>query len=130
MTLYFLNIVFFSPAELRVTASLATGQCFNFRPVHFVPRGNGDGLILDEPAWVGVLGRRVVALLDTHKTTLFSCLADESLPDNSKARPLKDSENSALRQAIRAYFQLEVPLTPLYEKWAHADRRLKVTRSS
>lgn len=61
-------------SELRPCASLATGQCFNWRPVQFqATPGGGDD---DTMAWVGVVGQRVVALRETPATTMFACLAD------------------------------------------------------
>lgn len=85
-------------SELRPCASLATGQCFNWRPVQFgEATPDGDGAV----AWVGVVGHRVVALRETPTTTLFACLADQvrTLPraigsqtthafENAKARSL------------------------------------------
>jgi len=59
--------------ELRPCATLATGQCFNWRPVQFHDSIDND----DTVAWVGVVGDRVVALRETPETTMFACLADK-----------------------------------------------------
>jgi len=62
-----------SEMELRPCATLATGQCFNWRPVQFHDSMDND----DTVAWVGVVGHRVVALREAPETTMFACLADK-----------------------------------------------------
>lgn len=70
---------------------------------------------------MGVLGRRVVALRDTPTTTLFACLADGTPSPVPKA-----TAEDEVRRELHDYFQLDVPLPPLYESWSQSDRRLKV----
>ena len=133
------------PTELRITASLATGQCFNWRPIEFAPPSSPPSAPLaaeaapsssPTPAWVGVLGRRVVALRETPTTTLFACLArggdgPSSSSSSSAAAAVPDAawaeaQAAELAAELRDYFQLETPLGPLVAAWAAADPRLKV----
>jgi hypothetical protein len=88
-----------SAAELRVTSSVATGQCFNWRPVNFVSVSNvklekdslsstssssssTSGNLDNDLIWVGVLGNNVIALKETPTTTLFSCLNKIEMGEN------------------------------------------------
>ena len=142
-----------SPEELRVTATIATGQCFNWRPVKFrvaqhgMARSGhvgamecadvGSGATAGDIAWVGVLGKRVVAVRDTPTTTLFACLADGNCYVGGEVRGSGDQRGeiegktadftsvSELRRDLRDYFQLPWCLTKLYTSWSAHDERLR-----
>jgi N-glycosylase/DNA lyase len=88
-----------APAELRLRATLENGQCFGWQ------RQPGDA-----PVWVGVLGRRLLALRETESDCLFRCLG-------------ASDDAALLRDELRDFFQLGTPLRPLYEAWSAADER-------
>ena len=95
-----------APCELRLHSTLENGQCFGW---------HRQG---DQPIWVGVLGRRLLALRETESDCLFRCLS------RSPAILPSVDEDAALREELRDYFQLETPLAPLYETWSAADERM------
>ena len=87
------------PCELRLHATLDNGQCFNWR------RQPGDDAV-----WVGVLGRRLLALRECDGDCLFRCLS--SLEGGATPGSGAD-EDESLRLELRNYFQLDTPLAPL-----------------
>lgn len=120
--------LFASSRELRLHATLENGQTFGW---HRQPDGESD-----EPVWVGVLGRRLLALRQTETGTYFRCLS--SLPA-SAASPVTTTSTAAeaaaalgsqpqhvaaLREELHDYFQMAQPLLPLYEAWSAADPRM------
>ncbi|MBO8631364.1 hypothetical protein INO08_16820, partial [Staphylococcus aureus] len=74
------------------------GQCFGWRRV---------GL---EPVWVGVLGRRVLALRQTETDCLFRCLGALPPLPPSPSPPAADVGVRTLRSELEEYFQLATPL--------------------
>ena len=80
--------------ELRPEHTLLNGQCFGWRPHE-----------LREREYVGVLGRRVVAIRQTNVATQY--------------RALYGGEDG-LDEELYDYFQLATPLAPLYQTWASA----------
>lgn len=92
------------PAELRLHATLANGQAFNWA------RLGADASDTSRP-WVGVIGERVILLREDDAHVDFCC---PSSPDECPER---------LREVLGAYFQLEQPLAALYAQWRSADER-------
>ena len=110
-----------SPEELRPSATLTTGQSFSWIVVHD-DDGDGDGGPAaaspqkqsawgspDETEWVGPLGDRVFAIRETPVSTLYRIL--HGPPEGAG-------------DVLRDYFQLGVPLAPLYKEWSKGDRRM------
>lgn len=97
------NALAVAPGELRLQTTLENGQCFGWH------RQPGD-----EPVWVGVLGRRLLALRETATDTEYRCLASKG-----------DEDSCEIRDELRDYFQLDTPLAPLYEEWSRGDERMK-----
>jgi N-glycosylase/DNA lyase len=107
------------PEELRPSSTLTTGQCF-----HWIAIEESSSCSLDTitsrtkessasawgthraTAWIGVLEERVLIIKETANTTLVYVVHGSS----EDVKPL-----------LRAYFQLQTPLAPLYEKWSVAD---------
>lgn len=81
------------PNELRCDVTLVCGQSFRWRSV-------GHSM------WRGVLGSHVVTLRQTAQDVLYQSIPDANIDD-----------------ALRDYFQLHVPLAPLFRRWSKADSR-------
>jgi len=81
-------------AELRPGHTMLNGQCFGWRP-HESREGE----------FVGVLGRRVVAIRETSAATQFRALHGGA---------------DGLEAELRDYFQLGTVLAPLYAAWGGA----------
>jgi N-glycosylase/DNA lyase len=107
------------PEELRPSSTLTTGQCFhwiaieesnNFGPDTIPSRTKESSTSAwgthKATAWIGVLEERVLMIKETSNTTLAYVVHGSS----DDVKPL-----------LRAYFQLQTPLAPLYEKWSVAD---------
>ena len=121
------------PEELRPSATLTTGQCFNWivvqesilGPISREKSSNspGDGESLSSInskrksawgthnaiEWVGPLGDRILSIKETPKTTMFRVI--HGRPDGAE-------------ESLRDYFQLGTPLSPLYKIWGLNDARL------
>jgi len=114
--------------ELRPSATLTNGQCFNWLVVDIEPAEAGDGgsTVDDDVAspqkqqqsawgthdakeWIGPLQNRVISIRETPTTTLFRVL---------------HGPVAGTKEDLRRYFRLETPLAPLYEEWSRADARL------
>jgi len=112
-----------SAEELRPSATLTNGQCFNWLVVDVEPTEEGDAAddssaqkpqqsawgTHDAKEWVGPLQDRVISVRETPATTLFRVLHGPA---------------TGAREDLRRYFRLETPLAPLYEEWSGADARL------
>jgi N-glycosylase/DNA lyase len=121
------------PNELRPSATLTTGQCFNWKAVKAVDSegsstpsniASSPSALKKESAWgshdatewVGTLRTLqgdsiVVTIRETPTTTLYRPLT--KLPDGLD-----------LAQFLHSYFQLETSLSDLYSDWSEADTRL------
>lgn len=97
-----------SPPELRLEYTLTNGQCFNWH------RQPGD-----DPVWVGMLGRRLLALRETDAGAQYRCITE--MPSATGGASVADE--------LRDYFQLATPLAPLYESWSAADARMTTCAS-
>ncbi|KAL3797635.1 hypothetical protein HJC23_013467 [Cyclotella cryptica] len=105
------------PEELRPSATLTNGQCFNW----LVVENDNEDDIADSPSkksawgthnakeWVGPLQNRVLSIRETPTTTLYRVL---------------HGPTTGASDDLRAYFRLETPLAPLYEEWSNVDARL------
>lgn len=104
------------PKELRPSATLTNGQCFNWMVVITEespgainsPRQSAWGTH-DAKEWIGPLGDRVFSIKETSTTTWFRVLHG----------PTEGTE-----EYLQQYFRLETPLAPLYEEWSKSDARL------
>jgi N-glycosylase/DNA lyase len=89
------------PHELRLATTLMGGQCFRWRPVHVEGRQLGT-------CWACVLPKcGLVVLHQCAKGGVW----------------YQDNGNQAddLHAQLQAYFQLDIPLKPLYAEWASKD---------
>ena len=115
-----------SPSELRPSATLTNGQCFNWLVVDSdtPPTQSAASSTLrdgeekvttsawgthDAREWVGPLHDRVLSIRETSTTTLVRVLHG----------PTEDVITD-----MRYYFRLDVRLLPLYEIWSTRDDRL------
>ncbi|KAL7537622.1 hypothetical protein ACHAXR_007965, partial [Thalassiosira sp. AJA248-18] len=110
--------------ELRPSATLTNGQCFNWLVVDMEPDAGDTASAAnaspqkssawgthDAKEWVGPLQNRVISIRETSTTTLFRVLHGPNATDSMK-------------EELRHYFRLETPLAPLYKEWSKADARL------
>jgi N-glycosylase/DNA lyase len=120
------------PHELRPSATLTTGQCFHWKALSVGAVENEDDATKpagsasawgthDATEWVGTLrsnGRSVVVRLrETPESTLYQVLHP---PPSSSGH----HDNVDVRALLNDYFQLAVPLDPLYARWSEACPRL------
>ena len=117
------------PEELRPSATLTTGQCFNFIVVHSNTNKNKSDEYDDkinnvnksawgthnETEWIGPIHDMVLSIKETKTTTLFRIV-------HSSSKEKQDEE--IIVTFLKNYFQLETPLKPLYNKWSKNDPRL------
>eukprot|EP00551_Chaetoceros_affinis_P010572 CAMPEP_0203669708 /NCGR_PEP_ID=MMETSP0090-20130426/6001_1 /ASSEMBLY_ACC=CAM_ASM_001088 /TAXON_ID=426623 /ORGANISM="Chaetoceros affinis, Strain CCMP159" /LENGTH=547 /DNA_ID=CAMNT_0050534443 /DNA_START=3 /DNA_END=1646 /DNA_ORIENTATION=- len=126
------------PAELRPSATLTTGQCFNFIVVHD-DSNDSDSNDTDqkrkqqqqsawgthnETEWIGPIQNLVLSIKETETTTLYRvlhCGTSSPSDDNDNDNDINIED---VTDFLRQYFQLETPLEPLYTKWSKNDRRL------
>mmetsp|Transcript_7833 Transcript_7833/g.12942 ORF Transcript_7833/g.12942 Transcript_7833/m.12942 type:complete len:753 (-) Transcript_7833:49-2307(-) len=105
------------PHELRPSATLTNGQCFNWMVVDTdessdainSPRQSAWGTH-DAKEWIGPLCDRVLSIKETPTTTMFRVL---------------HGPTEGTKEYLQQYFRLETPLLPLYEEWSKADARMK-----
>jgi N-glycosylase/DNA lyase len=113
------------PDELRCSSTLTNGQCFNWmvvmdykadlKPNSFTSSISSSAWgTHNETEWIGVVDNMVLSLRETPTTTFCRVLHAE---DNV-------STPNDISQFLSSYFQLEVPLAPLYRSWAQRDDRL------
>ncbi len=108
------------PHELRPSATLTTGQCFNWMVVksnevskcvdgnEILPQQSAWGTH-DGKEWVGPLKNRVFSIRETPTTTEFRVL---------------HGPTEGAKEHLEQYFRLETKLAPLYDDWSRADTRL------
>ena len=106
------------PQELRPSATLTNGQCFNWLVVE--DDSNTICATMSSPQrsawgthnaneWVGPLQNRVLSIRETPTTTMYRVLCG---PTHN------------VKEDLRSYFRLEIPLAPLYGEWSRQDARL------
>eukprot|EP00554_Chaetoceros_debilis_P011520 CAMPEP_0194105952 /NCGR_PEP_ID=MMETSP0150-20130528/6063_1 /TAXON_ID=122233 /ORGANISM="Chaetoceros debilis, Strain MM31A-1" /LENGTH=503 /DNA_ID=CAMNT_0038793965 /DNA_START=92 /DNA_END=1600 /DNA_ORIENTATION=+ len=119
------------PHELRPSATLTTGQCFNWNVVHDDIRirmmeENKDMDILtsasasawgtfNETEWVGPISNMILSIKETPDTTMYRILYQS---------PTCDVNHINMSEFLTDYFQLETALLPLYQSWSQNDERL------
>ena len=133
-----------SPEELRASATLTNGQCFNWMVVDKASTGDSKQSAWgthDAKEWVGPLMNRVFSIKETPTTTLYRVLygSEEGATDDLRvsaaivlvfpadhAIAAADSKylTISLNCLQQSYFRLETPLAPLYKEWSEADHRL------
>lgn len=110
------------PQELRPSATLTNGQCFNWLVVERgtvmedtvavaaspPPKSSAWGTH-DAQEWIGPLNDRVLSIRETPTTTMFRVLCGPT---------------ERAREDLRQYFRLETALAPLYDEWSTQDARL------
>ena len=101
------------PSELRASVTLTTGQSFNWREVTVASPPSPSKVTtttawgsLTAMMWLGTISSRVVLVRETPATTFVRLL-----------NPSPDYNQIEFVSFMRAYFQLEIPLEPLYTKW-------------
>ena len=111
-----------SPDELRPSATLTNGQCFNWTPVeravkkpevslqHSPSKVSAWG-VHDAMEWIGVVNQTVFSIRETPTTTLYRVLSDTNY------------DEATISARLRDYFQLNVPLKPLYQQWSQQDTK-------
>ena len=90
-----------SPAEMRPSFTLATGQCFHWRQM-------ADDL------WVGVLGPYALAVRESASTTYFALLGSKTASAGNEQQN-KDDPKQHLRETLHDYFQLSENFSDLFE---------------
>ena len=121
-----------SPAELRPSATLTTGQCFHWRVVE--PEDHQDTLSSltttsawgthNSTEWVGtlrVLSRQENDDDDDDGTSLVISLKQS--PDTTLYRILYAPPHTDVHTVLHHYFQLHQPLESLYHEWSQACPR-------
>ena len=108
------------PEELRPSATLTNGQCFNWIVVHsYLDENEGVDSVPATPnsawgthnakEWVGPLQNRVFSIRETTTTTQYRVL---------------HGPTEGAHEYLQHYFRLETKLAPLYAEWSKADSRL------
>jgi len=110
--------------ELRPSATLTNGQCFNWLVVDVEQPAESDDSANSTPQkeqqqsawgthdaqeWVGPLQNRVISIRETRTSTEYRVLYGPT---------------AEVKEDLQSYFRLETPLAPLYEEWSKADVRL------
>jgi len=108
-----------APSELRASATLTTGQCFNWVVVQRDDLNENKLVNSDtsssawgsahETEWIGAIKNHVLCIRETSTTTMYRVLHGR---EDNVTTILKD------------YFQVEVALYPLYQEWSENDERL------
>ena len=121
------------PEELRPSATLTTGQCFNWMVVR-VQHDDDDCKNIDgknsssssqlsqaqsssawgthdETEWIGPVQDMVLSIRETPTTTLYRVLHGPTGTED-------------ISDFLADYFQLATPLVPLYNSWSANDERL------
>ena len=104
------------PAELRPSATLTTGQCFNWIAVDRQEDASAWGTH-NATEWVGTMrlssgDSLVLVIRETPETTMYRVLC---APDSAED----------VRESLVRYFQLEHGLQELYTSWSSQCSRLK-----
>eukprot|EP01039_Chlorochromonas_danica_P006958 gene6958-7698_t len=103
------------PTELRPSASLIMGQCFNWKRLEFQHSSS-----CARQVWVGVLQGRALAVEQTTASTQITELA--SPPTSTEQQRVT---REGLECLFRDYFQVSHSLHRLYEVWASRCDRLR-----
>lgn len=104
-------------AELRPSATLTIGQCFHWRTV-----SSSNDITTSESAWGTHDATEWVGVLRTSAGDSITVAIKET-PDTTLYRILQGPSDLPYEQILRQYFQLDCPLSPLYEEWSRQDPR-------
>jgi 3-methyladenine DNA glycosylase/8-oxoguanine DNA glycosylase len=99
-----------SPHELTLSFTLGNGQYFSWKKLS----NQKVSARVEDNIYVGVIDQTPVALRQTETTTLYKLLLPQS------------STQASVHSTLRAYFQLHIPLLPLYQEWSASCERLAV----
>lgn len=104
------------PDELRPSATLTTGQCFHWRAIEKIDSKSSAWGIHNANKWIGVIridsGESIVlAIQETATSVLY--------------KVLMGPPNCDTHSVLHRYFQLSIPLRPLYEQWSQQCPRLQ-----
>ena len=113
------------PEEFRPSATLMTGQCFSWMVVSTkdTQHNNNDKPESawgrhDETEWIGPLSSRsshyVISIKETPTTTMYRVLYSSNNDNDEKEQ---------VNKVLYNYFQLQIPLQPLYNGWSQNCKR-------
>ncbi|KAG0209066.1 8-oxoguanine glycosylase ogg1 [Mortierella sp. NVP41] len=108
-------------SELDLTTTLKCGQSFRWQREHEeLPSGE-----ISPPTWSCVLDHRLWFIRETDDGFRFKTVR----PSSSSSSTFKDQDFQGYERVdkafLRDYFQLDVPLTELYDKWSTTDANFK-----
>jgi N-glycosylase/DNA lyase len=118
-----------SPAELRPSATLTTGQCFHWRVVDTSGSNEGDE-IESKPteskvsAWGSHDATEWVGTLRISSSGQSIVLVIRETPDTTMYRVLEAPTDFNVEKFLHSYFQLDEKLVPLYREWSDSCDRL------
>ena len=117
----FQELVGATPAELRPSATLTTGQCFHWRVVKTAVEAVGGK---KESAWGSHNATEWVGVLRLPSGNSVAIVLRET-PSSTLYRVLKAPPNDVdIASFLHGYFQLDEPLVDLYEQWSKRCPRL------
>lgn len=115
-----------SPAELRPSATLTTGQCFHWQAVD--ARSAADKRAAEKgkaaSAWGSHDATEWIGTLRVSSTGDSVVLAIRETPETTMYKILKGPEDLDVHAFLRSYFQLDEKLVPLYREWSESCGRL------
>ena len=119
-----------SPDELRPSTTLTTGQSFSWMTVQNDDESSQSSSSAwgthDATEWLGPFGPyHVLSIRETPTTTFYRVLHDGSHSGNT---PCPSGTEEPLETQLKHYFQLNVPLSPLYEQWSEQDTSHRLGR--
>ncbi|GAA5885253.1 hypothetical protein JCM6882_009541 [Rhodosporidiobolus microsporus] len=117
-----------SPRELNLAAVCASGQSFRWAkgPLH-ATLPDGDEAALPQPGkdteeWAFGWNDRTVVLRQDDQGLYYRSLYPHAPPHTAFLADLSSDTTLAF---VRRYFQLDVPLAPLYDQWAAGDPKFR-----
>jgi N-glycosylase/DNA lyase len=118
-----------SPAELRPSATLTTGQCFHWRVVDTSGSNQGDETESKQTeskvsAWGSHDATEWVGTLRVSSSGQSVVLVIRETPDTTMYRVLEAPTDFNVENFLHSYFQLDEKLVPLYREWSDSCDRL------
>jgi N-glycosylase/DNA lyase len=118
-----------SPAELRPSATLTTGQCFHWRVVDTSGSNEGDEIESKQTeskvsAWGSHDATEWVGTLRVSSSGQSVVLVIRETPDTTMYRVLEAPTDLNVENFLHSYFQLDEKLVPLYREWSDSCDRL------
>jgi N-glycosylase/DNA lyase len=114
------------PEELRPSSTLTTGQCFQWIAIEAQEHIDNDGNHFKGDMESSITKETLSSAWGSHKATAWIGVVEERVlliketPDTTLVRVVHGSTDG-ITNMLHSYFQLQIPLTPLYEKWCAAD---------